>query len=260
MQMPQTKKSLGQHWLNDEVVLDAIVDFADVAPGDNVLEVGPGLGTLTNRLLRRDAQVTAVEFDAVLATNLMKTAQDIDNLSVVYEDILRFDLTQLSPGYKVVANIPYYLTSNLVRVLTESTNPFSVAVLLMQKEVAERAAAKPGHMSLLSVSAQYYCEVSLGPVIGAELFTPPPKVDSQVLRLEYRAKPLFSDIETKQFFRVVRAGFSQKRKTILNALSGGLAVDKAVARVMLDSANIAPDSRAQTLSLEDWHRLALQAA
>jgi 16S rRNA (adenine1518-N6/adenine1519-N6)-dimethyltransferase len=254
------KKALGQHWLHDEATLDAIIDCAGVQAGDAVLEIGPGLGTLTRRLLARGARVTAVEFDATLAQNLqshlLKDSPLASDLTVVHEDILRFDLTQLSPGYKVVANIPYYLTSNLIRVLTESLNPFSAAALLVQKEVAERAAAKPGQMSLLSVSAQYYCEVSLGPVVPAELFTPPPRVDSQVLVLQYRSEPLFGDsLDTKAFFHLVRAGFSQKRKTLENALSGGLHLSKAEARALCDAARIQPNQRAQALSLEDWYRL-----
>jgi 16S rRNA (adenine1518-N6/adenine1519-N6)-dimethyltransferase len=251
------KKSLGQHWLHDEATLDAIVDCADVQAGDAVLEVGPGLGTLTRRLLARAAHVTAVEFDAELACNLEKLDDwpTDGTLEIVREDILRFDLTQLTPHYKVVANIPYYLTSNLIRVLTESTNPFRTAAILIQKEVAERAAAKPGQMSLLSVSAQYYCEVSLGPVVPADLFTPPPKVDSQVLVLTHRSEPLYPDIDTKQFFRIVRAGFSQKRKTLENALSGGMAIPKEQARSFCEAAGVAPGQRAQALALDDWYRL-----
>jgi 16S rRNA (adenine1518-N6/adenine1519-N6)-dimethyltransferase len=159
----------------------------------------------------------------------------------------------------VVANIPYYLTSKLIRNLTESVNPFSTAVILIQKEVAERAAAVPGRMSLLSVSAQFYSDVSLGPVVEAELFMPPPKVDSQVLILKRLEAQRFDDIDSKQFFRVVRAGFSQKRKTLQNALSGGLAVSKQEAGALLEAADIVPDVRAQMLSLEDWHRLATAA-
>jgi len=204
----------------------------------------------------RGAQVTAVEFDERLAYGLpirLGGEPNADNLTVIREDILRLDLTQLPPQYKVVANIPYYLTSNLIRILTESNNPFSTAALLVQKEVAERAAAAPGRMSLLSVSAQYYAQVSLGPIVPAELFTPPPKVDSQVLVLRYRNEPLFEGVDTKRFFRVVRAGFSQKRKTLVNALSGGLAINKDQARELLAASNIAPNQRAQALSLEDWY-------
>lgn len=152
---PAPKKSLGQHWLHDTATLAAICDAAEVAAGDTVLEVGPGLGTLTRQLLARGANVTAVEFDDTLARNLQQDGPGFtggNNLRVVHEDILRFDLTTLPPGYKVVANIPYYLTSNLIRVLCESRTPFSTAAILIQKEVAERVAAGPGQLSLLGVS------------------------------------------------------------------------------------------------------------
>lgn len=253
------KKSLGQHWLYDEPTLDAIIDCAKVQANDTVLEVGPGLGTLTKRLVKRAAHVTAVEFDRDLAAKLPATVRS-DRLDVVQEDILAFDLTALQPGYKVVANIPYYLTSNLIRGLCESTNPFSTAAILIQKEVAERVVAEPGQMSILSVSAQFYCEVSLGPVVRAELFTPPPKVDSQVLVLRYRSQPLFEDVDTKRFLRLVKAGFSQKRKTLENALSGGLAISKEEARTLLQAAGIPGGQRAQALSLTDWYALYKTAA
>jgi len=256
---PIPKKSLGQHWLYDASTLDAICDAAEVQAGDTVLEVGPGLGTLTKRLLERGAKVTAVEFDDALAASLTKNVQDAgistENLTVVHEDILRFNLTALPPNYKVVANIPYYLTSNLIRILCESTNPFDTAAILIQKEVAERVAAQPGDMSLLSVSAQFYCDVSLSAVVPAELFTPPPKVDSQVLVLKYRSEPLYEGIDVRAFFRLVRAGFSQKRKTLVNSLSGGLAISKDEARAMLGAADISENTRAQALSLDDWYAL-----
>jgi 16S rRNA (adenine1518-N6/adenine1519-N6)-dimethyltransferase len=248
------KKSLGQHWLHDQASLKAIADAAGVRSGDTVLEVGPGLGTLTRELLERDATVVAVEFDDALAAQLPERISS-DKLSVVQQDILTFDLTSLPAGYKVVANIPYYLTSNLIRVLCESTNPFSDAAILIQKEVAERAAAAPGKMSLLSVSAQYYCEVSLGAAVPAKLFTPPPKVDSQVLVLSYRQQPLFEGVNTKQFFRIVKAGFSQKRKTLVNSLSAGLGLDKSEVREMLAAAGIPDNTRAQALSMDAWHAL-----
>jgi 16S rRNA (adenine1518-N6/adenine1519-N6)-dimethyltransferase len=254
MHEPVPKKSLGQHWLYDDATLTAICDAAHVTNTDTVLEVGPGLGTLTKKLVERAAQVVAVEFDQELADKLPTTIQN-DLLHVVHEDILGFDLTILPPGYKVVANIPYYLTSNLIRVLCESSNHFSEAAILIQKEVAERVCAKPGQMSLLSVSAQFYCDVELGVLVPAELFTPPPKVDSQVLVLKYRERPLFADVDTKQFFRIVKAGFSQKRKTMVNSLSGGLAIRKDEARDMLTKASIDTTTRAQALSLDEWYAL-----
>lgn len=257
------KKSLGQHWLHDDAALESICESAAVQTGDVVLEIGPGLGTLTRKLLQRGARVTAVEYDPYLAQTLSKLLQedsplkteDLERLTVVEGDILRFNLQQLPGGYKVVANIPYYLTSNLIRVLCESQNPFSQAALLMQKEVAERVCAQPGDMSLLSVSTQFYCETSLGAFVPKELFTPPPKVDSQVLELRFRSEPLFPNVDTKQFFRLVRAGFSQKRKTLLNALSGGLGISKAEAGDLLEQAGIRKTDRAQMLSLEQWHKL-----
>lgn len=248
------KKSLGQHWLNDVEALQAMVTAVAVTDTDTVLEIGPGLGTLTKELISAAKQVVAVEFDRDLARDLTKRVSS-DRLQIIEHDILSFDFTSLPPEYKVVANIPYYLTSNLLRVLSESSNPPSHAALLMQKEVAERVCARPGAMSILSVTAQYYWQCSLGRVVEAELFTPPPKVDSQILILQYRQGPLFADVDTRQFFRLVKAGFSQKRKTLGNALSAGLAISKDAARALLAAAGIPENTRAQSLSLTDWHRL-----
>lgn len=252
--LPATNKSLGQHWLQDELSLNSMIEAADIGPNDTVLEIGPGPGALTQRLVERAKQVIAVEFDKTLAEALPWRVQ-ADNLVVVNQDILRFDLNSLPPEYKVVANIPYYLTSNLLRVLCEDTNHFSTAALLVQKEVAQRVCAKPGGMSLLSVSVQFYCEAELGRIIPAHLFMPPPKVDSQILTLRFRPQPLFPDVETKLFFRVVRAGFSQRRKTLLNVLSAGLQLSRQQTEGLLEVASIAPRKRAQALSLEEWHRL-----
>jgi 16S rRNA (adenine1518-N6/adenine1519-N6)-dimethyltransferase len=254
MTEPPTKKSLGQHWLQDETSLDAILNAADVGLNDTVLEIGPGPGTLTEELVQSAKEVIAVEFDENLARELPLRVP-AQNLKVVHQDILRFDLTSLPPNYKVVANIPYYLTSNLLRVLCESTNHFSKAAILIQKEVAERVCAKPGSMSLLSVSVQFYCEASLGLIVPAELFTPPPKVDSQLLKLTFREQSLFPDIDTKQFFRVVKAGFAQRRKTLLNSLGSGLHLSRDETTQLLETAGIAPTVRAQNLTLDDWYRL-----
>ncbi|HEY5806127.1 MAG TPA: 16S rRNA (adenine(1518)-N(6)/adenine(1519)-N(6))-dimethyltransferase RsmA [Candidatus Saccharimonadales bacterium] len=251
---PKTKKSLGQHWLNDEDSLDAMLAAAEVSTGDVVLEVGPGPGTLTSKLVGAAQKVIAVEFDPDLARDLPKRVP-AQNLQIVQQDILKFDLTSLPRGYKVVANIPYYLTSNLLRIMCESSNPFSVAALLMQKEVAERVCAKPGDMSLLSVSVQFYCEAYLDKLVPAELFTPPPKVDSQILKLVYRSQPLFPNVDTRLFFRIVKAGFSQRRKTLLNSLSAGLQLGRGETTALLEAAGIPPTTRAQNLSLEDWYSL-----
>lgn len=249
-----TNKALGQHWLQDREVLASIAEAADLAPSDTVLEIGPGLGTLTSELLRRSKKVIAVEFDQELAAKLPKQFPGT-TLEVQNADILQFDLSSLPAGYKVVANIPYYITSKIVQLLMTAKNKPSVAVLLTQKEVAERLAATPGDMSLLAVSAQVYAKASLGPVVPAELFTPPPKVDSQVIILQLRDKPLVSADDEKQFFRVVKAGFSAKRKKIRSSLAGGMAVSKQQAEAWLSQASISPDARAEDLSIAQWQKL-----
>lgn len=248
------KKSLGQHWLKDADSLAAMCDAAEVQAGDTVLEIGPGLGTLTGLLTKRAKKVIAVEFDETLAQAL-PAAIGASNLDTIHQNILKFDLTTLPKSYKIVANIPYYLTSNLVRVISESANPPSAAVLLVQKEVAQRVAAAPGDMSLLSVSAQFYWEVSTGRVVESELFMPPPKVDSQILVLKRRQETLFPGVDIQQFFMVVKAGFASRRKTLQNSLSAGLRIGKGEAGELLNTAGIDPGLRPQSLSLPQWHAL-----
>ncbi len=247
-------KSLGQHWLHDRDVLAHIAESAEVADTDMVLEIGPGLGTLTSELLRRAASVTAVEFDPNLARKLPGQFPG-KNLTVKNEDILQFDLSGLPAGYKVAANVPYYITSKIVQKLMTAGNKPSVAVLLVQKEVAERIAAQPGDMSILAISAQVYAEASLGQVVPAALFTPPPKVDSQVVILKTRQQPLVAPADEKAFFRIVKAGFSAKRKKLRSSLSGGLGISKQEVEELLDRAGISPDARAEDLAISDWLRL-----
>lgn len=247
-------KSLGQHWLKDRLILEAIADCAELTDTDTVLEIGPGLGTLTSVLLSRAERVVAVEFDPELARKLPGQFPG-KNLTVDYADILDYDLSALPKDYKVVANVPYYITSKIVQKLSEASNPPSIAVLLVQKEVAERIAAKAGDMSILAVASQLYFTAELGPFVPAEYFTPPPKVDSQVVVLKRRATPLFENLDEKKFFRIVRAGFSAKRKMLRSSLSGGLAISKTDAEALLSRAGIDPNNRAEALSLEDWYRL-----
>ncbi len=255
--MSLAKKSLGQHWLRDEATLNYICDAAQLVSGGTVLEIGPGTGTLTVKLLERGANVVAVEKDEKLASGLTKHK----NLQVIAGDILTYDLSQLPAGYKVVANIPYYLTSNLLRVLSESANPPAMMVLLVQKEVAQRIAADPGQMSLLAVSVQLYYQPELGQVVPAKLFEPAPKVDSQVVILKRHTGPLFpgwhpgNNRETLEFFRLVKAGFSQRRKKLRSSLAGGLKISKDQADDLLKKANINPTARAQELSLKEWYEL-----
>lgn len=225
-----------------------------MAADDTVFEIGPGLGTLTSELLRRAGNVIAVEFDPALARKLPGQFPG-KNLKVVNEDILQFDLSRLPAGYKVVANVPYYITSKIVQKLMTAANKPSITVLLVQKEVAERIAAQPGDMSILAISAQVYAEASLGDIVPAELFTPPPKVDSQVVILKSRGQPLVDPADEKAFFRVVKAGFSAKRKKLRSSLAGGLGISKQEAESLLQKAGISPDARAEDLAIKDWGNL-----
>ena len=198
--------------------------------------------------------MTAVEFDADLARKLPGQFPG-KKLTVVNQDILQFDLNQLPKNYKVVANVPYYITSKIVEKLMTAENKPSIAVLLVQKEVAERIAAEAGNMSILSVSVQIFAEAELDIEVPRQFFTPPPKVDSQVVVLRTRNNPLITPENQKDFFRIVKAGFSAKRKKLRSSLSGGLGIDKGAAEELLKNAGISPDARAEDLAIEDWNRL-----
>lgn len=252
--MSAIKKELGQHWLKDRLVLADIAECAELTPEDTVLEIGPGLGTLTSELLKRAGRVIAIEFDEDLARKLPGQFPG-KNLEVITSDILSFDLTSLPANYKVVANIPYYITSKIVRLLMTAENKPSIAVLLTQKEVAQRLAAEPGDMSILAISAQLFSEVSLGSVVPAALFTPPPKVDSQVVILKTRSEPLVPAAAESDFYHVVKAGFSAKRKKLRSSISGGLRLSKLETEELLKKAAIDPELRAENLSIEQWKRL-----
>jgi len=250
----QNKKSLGQHWLKDREVLAGIADSADIQPTDTVLEIGPGLGTLTSELLRRAEKVIAVELDSELARKLPGQFPG-KNLEVIEQNILDFDLDILPADYVVVANVPYYITSKIIEKLMTAKNKPRTTVLLVQKEVAERLAATPGNMSILAVSAQIYANVTLAELVPAKLFTPPPKVDSQVVILTTLIKPLVLPDDERKFFRTVKAGFSAKRKKLRSSLSGGLGLSKDAVLALLTNAHINPDLRAEDLSIDDWLKL-----
>lgn len=252
--MAGPKKSLGQHWLHDRSVLESIADAAELNEDDTVLEIGPGLGTLTSVLLRKAKNVIAVEFDEELAAKLPGQFPG-KNLEVIHSDILQFDLSKLPKNYKVVANVPYYITSKIVQLLMTATNKPSIAVLLVQKEVAERLAARAGDMSILAVSAQSFADVAMGDIVPAALFTPPPKVDSAVVILKTRSQPAFGDTDEKAFFRIVKAGFSAPRKKLRSSLAAGLGISKEDAERVLTEAQVNPDVRAESLSLENWVNL-----
>ncbi len=259
-------KSLGQHWLRDREILDGIAASAEIENGDFVLEIGPGLGTLTSSLLKfsgDSGKVLAVEFDENLAEKLPAQFPG-KNLEVVNADFLEFDLSTLPKNYKVAANVPYYITSKIVEKLLTSANKPAVAALLVQKEVAERMVASAGDLSILAIATQIYASAELGDLVPREFFTPPPKVDSQVVILKTRKQNLLDEfnqktgakLTEKQFFRVVKAGFTAKRKKISTSLSANLAIDKQKIVSMLEKCQISPDLRAQDLTIENWLELA----
>jgi 16S rRNA (adenine1518-N6/adenine1519-N6)-dimethyltransferase len=251
------KKSLGQNFLVDEAALRKVAGAAELAPGDTVLEIGPGLGSLTRHLAEAAARVVAVEVDAALLPALEQTLRPYGNVEVIHADILRLNPAQaaLPPGYKVVANIPYYITSAVIRHLLEAPARPSRIVLTVQREVAERVVAGPGDRSLLAVSVQFYSRPQIAARLPAGAFYPRPEVDSAVLVLEVLPHPVVPVADVERFFRVVKAGFSQKRKQLRNALAGGLRLAPGEASALLAQAGIAPERRAETLTLEEWAAL-----
>ncbi len=250
----KAKKSLGQHWLRDKATLFDVVEAAQITKNDTVLEVGPGLGTLTEILADSAKEVVAVEADTELIAPLRVQFFNKKNVEFVEADILKFNLSSLPKDYKVAANIPYYLTSNLIRTLLEATNPPKIMALLMQKEVAERIVARPGQMSVLAFSVQYYATAKITRTVGKELFDPPPKVESAIIKIALRDKPAF-EADKEKLFKLVKAGFGEKRKMLRNSLAGGLQITSQQAESLLAKAELSLTTRAQELSLDDWHKL-----
>ena len=255
------KKGLGQNFLVSEGALKRIVAAADLEPGDVVLEVGPGLGTLTRLLAQQAKRVIAVELDQRLVDILSQTLADFPNVEIVQGDILEMEpggpgkLSQLSPGYKVVANLPYYITSAVLRhLLTARVKP-RLIVVTVQREVAQRMTARPGQMSLLSVSVQFYGRPRIVARIPAGAFYPVPKVNSAVVRIDLDESPTVAVADVDRFFEIVRAGFGQKRKQLRNALAQGLSLPASTVVEALHRAGVDEKRRAQTLSLEEWTRV-----
>lgn len=250
-------KGLGQNFLQDDSVLEKIVDSAQISKQDDVLEIGPGLGSLTRHLAIAAHSVTAIELDESLIPVLGEILKPFDNVRVVKGDILKLNPAQLMPtrDYQVVANIPYYITSAVFRHLLEnSPRPFRIT-LTIQKEVAERICAKPGDMSLLALSVQVYGEPQIAAKIPADAFYPVPKVDSAVIRVDLYPQPRIQTEKLETFFRLAKAGFSQKRKTLRNSLSAGLNIAPQKAETLLHQSAIDPMRRAETLSIDEWRLL-----
>jgi 16S rRNA (adenine1518-N6/adenine1519-N6)-dimethyltransferase len=253
-------KGLGQNFLRDAQALEAIVSAASITPQDTVLEIGPGLGSLTRYLALSARSVTAVELDRKLLPVLETVLSPYQNVHLVQGDILKIDPSTLmeAQGYLVVANIPYYITSAVIRHLLEAGHRPRRAVLTVQKEVAERICARTGKMNLLALSVQVYGDPDIAAEIPAAAFYPPPKVDSAVLCVDIYPQPIIPTGRLEAFFQLIKAGFSQKRKTLRNALSGGLRITSIEAEKLLGSAGIDPKRRAETVSLEEWGELTRQ--
>ena len=262
----KARKSLGQHFLIDRDVLERIVASAELTAGDIVVEIGPGLGVLTGELAEKAGMVVAVELDGKLAAILGEKMASRQNVIVVNRNILEVEPASLleglslpenssNSGYKVVANLPYYITSAVIRHFLESELKPKTMVVMVQKEVAEAIVAEPGGMSLLSVSVQFYGKPRIISSVPAEAFYPPPEVDSAILRVDISPQPVVAVDDERTFFELVRAGFTAPRKQIANSLSQGLAWTKLEALSLLEKAEIAPQRRAETLSVDEWARL-----
>lgn len=259
---PQHK--LGQNFLTDARVLEGIVAAAELAPEDLVLEIGPGLGTLTQHVARAAGKVLAIELDRNLVEILRKTLLEMHpNVELIHGDAGRINLhtllaERLAPGAKakVAANLPYYITTPLIMRLLEEHLPLDTIVVMVQKEVADRMVAPPGgkDYGALSVAVQYYTEPRIAVKVSRGAFLPPPDVDSAVVAMKLRAEPPV-DAPREAFFRVVKAAFGQRRKTLGNALSGGLSIEKARVQDALSQAQIDPSRRGETLSLEEFATL-----
>ena len=254
----KAKKGLGQHFLIDEKALETIIIAAELSPEDIVIEVGPGLGVLTIELARRAGKVIAVELDTKLASLLKRRLTSLPNVNIVNADILKVSPSQLlgeENNYKVVANLPYYVTSPILRYFVEASPKPSLMVVMVQKEVGTAIAASPGKMSLLAISLQVYSKPKIISYVSSQSFYPPPKVDSAIVRFDLFPEPAVKIADIDGFFKVVRCGFSSPRKQLRNSLAHGLEVKPAEVGLLLEKARIEPQRRAETLSLEEWARL-----
>jgi 16S rRNA (adenine1518-N6/adenine1519-N6)-dimethyltransferase len=249
------KDYMGQNFLIDEQVLSEIINVADLKSSDTVLEVGPGLGILTGELVKKVKQVWGIEKDSKLVGVLKNEFAGQKNLKIINEDILRFHVAReiLSP-YKVVANIPYYLTSKLLQFFLEQPNLPKLMVLMIQKEVGERVVAQAGELSILGISVQVYADVEIAASVSRNSFWPIPEVDSVVLKITPKEK--YPQIkEKKLFFRIIKVAFAGKRKQIQNTLAHGLNLSKEKVGELLLNAGIPPTERPQDIAIEQWVRL-----
>ena len=252
-------KRLGQNFLIDKTVLRKIIEAADLKPNDMVLEIGPGIGTLTRELAKTARKVIAIEKDPKMIDILKDTTKDFQNVEIIKEDILKMSPESYklkAKSYKVVANLPFYLTAPVIRQFLETKNPPQEMNLVVQKEVAQRICAKPPDMSILAVSVQFYAKPEIISYISKKSFWPSPKVDAAILKIVPRQFCVPASRQfCEQFFRIVKAGFAHPRKQILNNFSNELKYNKGVVKSWLLKNNIQPGQRAETLTLEDWIKL-----
>jgi len=265
----RARKGLGQHFLIDESVIGLVASAAELAPTDIVIEVGPGLGVLTRELARQVGYLLTVELDSRLAAILQKTLAPFSNVTIINDDILQIKpevLLQKVPAgfpglvegtlsYKVVANLPYYITSPVLRHFLEAALKPGLIVVMVQREVAEAITAEPGKMSVLSVGVQFYGKPEIAGCVPARCFYPVPEVDSAILKVRVYPEPPLAVSDEAGFFRLVRAGFAAARKQLANSLSQGLNAPKADVLSLLEEAGITSTRRAETLTLEEWAEL-----
>ena len=251
------RKGLGQNFLIDRGVLDKIIAAAGIENTDTVVEVGPGLGVLTRALAEKAGKVVSVELDRNMVALLRETMAGVPNVAIVERDILDTPPESLigESNYKVVANLPYYITSPVLRHFLESTHQPQSLVVMVQKEVARQIVARPPETSLLSVAIQFYGTPRIVSYVPAGAFYPPPKVASAILRIDVLPERRLSAEDEAVFFKLARAGFSTRRKQLINALSSGLDIDKARGAELLQKAGIDPRRRAETLTIDDWLNL-----
>ncbi len=245
-------KRLGQNFLVDRSILKKIINAADLSSEDTVLEIGPGLGILTIELAKRAEQVIAIEKDKKLCEILKDVLKNYENVEIINQDALSYELRVTS--YKLIANLPYYITSPVIRKFLEAEHKPELMVLMVQKEVAQRICAKPPHMNLLAVAVQFYAKPEIISYVSKKSFWPTPKVDSAIIKITSNVGFKKSYIDAKKFFKIVKAGFSSKRKMLKNNLSSTSLEAKKIEKI-LEKLGLNPKVRAENLSVEDWVKL-----
>lgn len=265
----QAKKGLGQHFLVNSSILGKITLAADLSPSDLIMEVGPGIGVLTHALVEQAGWVIAVELDTGMAEALKETLSPHENFSIINQDILEIEPRDLikeeQPGfpagmcgkteYKLVANLPYYITQPIIRHFCEAKLKPKIMVIMVQKEVAQNIVAKPGDLRILAVSVQFYGKPEIMGYVPAGNFFPVPKVDSAILKITLYPEPRYKVTSDRHFFKIVRAGFCATRKQIANSLAQGLGLPKPEVLSLLQKADVTPQARPETLTLDEWASL-----